>query len=150
MTALDEDPADVWRKLHRQRLVAYSKAHPGQVDAAFTEFVQCYPQQCSAMEAEYGKAPAVSFVDALDAHRFVASIDGNGYPMRTRGVLCSGSLALLGGIFTSWLSPRLQPHGQMIRHMAGAGRGCLRARRGKVASGASKRLRRLAASDLVV
>ena len=98
----------MWRKLHRQRLVAYSKAHPREVDAAFTEYMQCYPQQCSAMEAEYGKAPAVSFVEALDAHRFVASVDGNGYPMRTRGVLCSGSLALLGGIFASWLSPRLQ------------------------------------------
>ena len=79
------------------------------MDAAFTRFLNCVPKQCAAMEVEFGAEPGEDFVMAADAHRFVVSVDGNGYAMRNRGVLCSGSLALLGGVFTAWFSPRLQP-----------------------------------------
>ncbi|KAL4428997.1 hypothetical protein ABPG77_006036 [Micractinium sp. CCAP 211/92] len=102
-------PAEQWRQYHRQRLVALSKLHPEHLDAGFTAFIQCAPNQCDEMEREYGRLPSMDMATMFNGFRFQVVVDGNGAPTRLLPTLCSGALTLLASIMDEWWYFRARP-----------------------------------------
>ncbi|KAL4440323.1 hypothetical protein ABPG75_003324 [Micractinium tetrahymenae] len=102
-------PPEEWQQYHRQRLVALSKLHPEQLDAGFTAYIQCAPNQCDEMERRYGRLPPMDLATLFDGFRFQMVVDGNGAPTRLLPTLCSGALTLLASILDEWWYFRARP-----------------------------------------
>ncbi|KAI9722434.1 MAG: F-actin-capping protein subunit beta [Chrysothrix sp. TS-e1954] len=99
-----------WRTLHRQSLIlAMTSALPvGNLDAAFTDTIQCGPAACEAQRKEL---PMAEWEPRKDGSRFkiLLDVDGNGLSGRFYDLLRSDSAVLRYSLQREWHDERLVP-----------------------------------------
>ncbi|KAK9839771.1 hypothetical protein WJX81_000416 [Elliptochloris bilobata] len=96
-----------YQRFHRHRLVKLAADDP-RMDVGFSAYLQCEPEVCAEMEAQYGRKPYVPEREAY-RHRFLMVVDGNSFSSRLLWTMSSGSLVFRSHLFTEWYEDRIQP-----------------------------------------